>query len=64
MEAFWEKLYDWMILGLKAFVVLFVIKVIFLIFGYQLPLPYIDDIFFFILRKIGDIIPGLRIDGL
>ncbi|MCI5065493.1 hypothetical protein MRY87_07200 [bacterium] len=60
MEAFWEKILDALVLFLKAFAILLVIRVVFLIFDIPMPIPYVDDIFFYLIDKLGEVLPGLR----
>lgn len=59
MESFWEKITDALILGIKVFVAFFFIRVLIMIFGYEIEVPYLDPLLMTIFDWISRLFPNL-----
>lgn len=61
MEPFWEKIVDILLIALKVTAIFIAIRVLFLVMDIPLPVPYVDDIFFYIMSRVGEVVPALDI---
>lgn len=57
MEDFWQTVTDIGILFLKGLAFVIVFRLVILLFGYQLYIPYLDDLLLWVFDSITTLVP-------